>query len=576
MDYNSFLKVAIERGTQNPKLKKAMEDAKFQKAVYTGLGQEYILDQYRTKESKNQKEQRKRINISRTKHKSRQIENVIDQLEIMSAPSINVINPNKNIEKELNDYVYTECLSQLAFDYVKYYNLTDSMAFATCGVNEFDEIEYKVFEVNNIYDFKVTNKKLKLVVIKSERESSKQIVNDYHLYTDDMILTYENTKGRDQPEGSELVSIKKQSYYVSTTNTKMMFAFRLGFKLDMTNNQETTVSLMDSASELWKSLIWQGSELDVIDATHGIIQKREYVDRCGFRTKTDQGTVQCDSGLLMLNGTSTGKECERCNKGLITHTSSQDVLFYAMPKDPDQMVDLSKRSHTTIIPLHLLEYKKESIKETEEEIIKTIFNSSMVTKDEIAKTATEKTIDLQGIYATLNQIGNQVSQCFSWMVKCASYIKYQVDSDVIHGYTLSLKLEDIQSLSAKRKALIESNAPSILIKAVDMAMVEKENMASPVSVERFNIWESLRPFGDKTTNEVQAILSTLPDTFRDKVLYNFFSRVRRNIDINNDKQFYNGTIETRKKLVDDEVDEIIKELEELDNNKRVNFEGLSG
>lgn len=576
MDLNKFLEDAIKRKTPNTKLAKPVKDARFQRAVYTGQDQEYILSRYRTKESKTQVEQRNRITNTRTKHTARQIENVIDQLEVMDKPSIKVINEKEEIARGVTDFIYDECLGQLAFDFVKYYNLTDANAFVVCGVNEYEEIEYRVLEVNNVYDYKTLNKKLKFVVFKSERKIEKNIVYDYSLYHHKGVLLYEDVRGKERPEGSNVVQVDKDRFYTTSTETQMMYAFRLGFKEDMTNNQETTVALGDSASELWTSLIWQGSELDVIDATHGIVKQFAYARRCTYRNKTAQGETSCNQGKLMLNGALTGNKCpNNCVGGLVTHTSNQDIILYEMPKGDADLKDLSKLIHTEFIPDNMLSYKKEYIKEIKEEIIKTMFNSSMVTKDEINKTATKVMADLTGIYATLNQIGNQVTQCFIWMARCASFIKYGVDSDIIHGYTLSLKLDDMFSLADKLKALQESNAPIVLQDAIKMAMVEKQNMASPVFVARYSIWESLKPFSDKNKDEVQQLLSRLPDVFRDKVFYNFFSRIRSKIDSNpnSDKDFYEATQEKRMTLIDNEIDLIINEIKEVTpDHSRVSME----
>lgn len=64
--YKDYFIQSVLRDKPNAKVAKAIEDAKYQKSLYSGNGQDEILLKYREKESINQKEQRKRITISRT------------------------------------------------------------------------------------------------------------------------------------------------------------------------------------------------------------------------------------------------------------------------------------------------------------------------------------------------------------------------------------------------------------------------------------------------------------------------------------------------------------------------------
>jgi len=575
MDYIEFLEAQILRDGVNPKLTKAISDARFQKAVYTGLNQDYILEQYRVLESEPQKAQRKRITTTRTKHTIRQAENVISQLEVMDKPSINVINESENIAEDLMSFIIKENINDLAFDFVSYYNMTDANAFVTCGENEFEEIEYKVIGVENLYDYRIVNKQLKLVIFQLPRKlESGLTVNDYKMYTKDSVVSYVNIQGT-EIEGKQTVTIEGNTFVVDKIDTQMMYAFRLGYIDDMSNNQETCVSILDAASELLRSLIWQGSELDVIDGTQGVVKQFAYANRCQYRIKTDEGVSACVGGVMNIHGTPSGGICPKCSNGLQIHTSSQDIVHFPFPTGDAPLPDLSKLTHTVFVPTHILDYKRAYLREIKDDIIKTFFNSSMVTKDDHNVTATEKKIDLQGIYATLNQIGKQVSKCFIWMVRCASYIHHNKDSDVIHGYTLNLTLEDVFSLSEKRKALLDSNAPNILLKAIDMAMIQKQMMGSPVYIARYGIWESFRPFSGKPPMEIQQILATIPNTYRDKILYNFFDQIKATIEREQEDIFYKADSNGQLKIIDSEIEKIRVQLNsELSSAERVDLKDL--
>lgn len=111
MNYYDFIKKAIERETPNKGLEKVYEDAIFQNRLYRGKDLDEIITDYRKNESKNQKDQRKRITIGRSKHLIRQIGNVFDYLKMMDSPVSNIITTDKTYKDILeNGYMITICM----------------------------------------------------------------------------------------------------------------------------------------------------------------------------------------------------------------------------------------------------------------------------------------------------------------------------------------------------------------------------------------------------------------------------------------------------------------------------------
>lgn len=556
--FEQFLEEAIARNTPNVLLKKAVEDAIYQKKLYTGTGQDEILTTYRTKESDSQKLQRKRITITRTKHVVRQIENVLNQLDIMDKPAVSIITPNEKNKEYLEEYIYNNNLSSYAFDMVKYYNLIDANTYLCCRKNKYGDIEFKPITSENIYDVYSVNGVLKAVIFKFPRENQGQTVYDYEMYTGSEVIIY--TAATSDYNGLGIIKTNV-NYYVETIQTSQMFAFPLGYTQDTTVNIPTYVSILEAASELFKSLIWQGSELDVDIATHGILQKFAYAKKCNYQQRTDNEMTSCAGGYLYKNNMPTGTKCHSCNgTGLQIHTSSQDIITYPMPDDPTHFMRLSDLTHIVFSPAGTFDFKKQNIKELQDEIIRTVFNSSIITKDEIAATATEKVIDLQGIYATLNMLGKNVSDCFIWMVECISAINNFKDVEVIHGYTLNLKLESVETLALKRKQMLEANAPVEIIRGIDMAIIQKQHMDSPAYVNRLVVWEQYRPFTDKTDQVTMQILAGLPPTNKYKILYLFWGTIKRNIETEYGDDFFDYDDKRRQEIIDAEVEKIKVEL----------------
>lgn len=571
MNYiEAFIK-SINRKQPNAMLKKPVKDAEFQSSIYTGKNQDAILHEYRKRESNDQKAQRSRITISRTKHTARQIENVINQLDTMDKPAINVIHPNENIQDSLLSWIYNNNISSLAFDFVKYYNIVDANAFIIGGVNEFEELEFKAYPVSCVYDFHVVNKSLKYVMFTSKRTYDKQEVTDYMAYTSDGIYKFVDKKGAatvyDLTDAQDI-----EGFYLLYEETKMNFAFPVGFIRDSTSDFKTYNSLLDPASELFKSLIWQGSELDTTKATHGIIQKYAYAKPCGYEIQTETQHQLCNGGYLDIDGNPSGIKCNACKgSGLNIHTSSQDIIMFPFPTDPSNTMKLSDLTHTVEVPTGFLDFQKQEIEDLKDEIMRTVFNATTVTKDEIAATATEKVIDLQGIYSTLNQVGAQTSELFIWMceVKCA--VEGIEGAEFLHGYTLNLKLESVETLADKRKKMIDSGAPNEIIKSIDLAILQKQHIDSPQAIDRFSIWERYRPFSDKSDSATMQIVSSLPNTNGYKILYNFFGSIKTNIMSQYGADFFDFAHERRQQIIDEEVAKIRETLIESEQLNRPNI-----
>jgi len=551
---------SIERKTPIKVLDKTIKDADIQRRLYSGKDLDKILFDYRKRETEPQKEQRKRITIGRSKHLIRQIENVIDQLDIMDKPAINVIHKDDSISESLLSYIYNENISKLAFDYCKYYNLVDANAWIVCRQIE-DEVIFEEILCNNLYDFKKQNGKYKYVIFRFERKVDKQTVFDFELYHNEGLLVFTHKAGNLRTDET----IMYGEYIVTEYKYSRMFVFPIGYNKDSDNGFNTFVTLIDPASELFKGLIWQGSDMDTELATHGIIQKYAYAQKCNWTFQGPENTVDCQGGFLYSNNINTNTKCSNCGgTGLVTHTTSQDIITFPLPNEgEDTPLKLSDLSHTVFMPDNVFTFKKQYVKEIEVAIMQTVFNNSVtLTQSEIQVTATEKVIDLQGIYATLNKFGNQVSEMFIWMMECYAELKDIKDVEFLHGYTLNMKLENVETLSETRKKLIDANAPVEVIKAYDLAILRKQHLDSPQFINRFAIWEQYRPFNDKSDFVAMQILSGLPNINRSKILYNFWGRIRKNIETVQGEKFFDMKDDKRKELINAEVDIIRAELME--------------
>lgn len=546
----------IKAKQHNPILEKAKKDYDFQYRLYTGLNQEDIITKYRIKESKPQKDQRNRITISRTKHKTRQIENIINQLDLLDKPAIDILHEtNINAVNDIKEWVYNNNIDKLAFEFVKHNNLIDANACIVAGLNEYGDLEFMVYNSNLLFDIYVLNDYIQYVCFKIERQTKEKKVDDYYIYTDNLMIKLIDSNGYTGQSQERI-----ENFFIERFETKVNYSFRIGAIKDPTNQLKTCISLLEPASELYKSLIWSGSELDTIKAAHGIIKRFMRTTPCTNVVYSTDGPLECMGGKMYRNGQAL-HQCDKCNgTGLAIHTSSQDIIMLPMPRPGEENISLSDLTHTEYAPDGFLNFIKDEIKEVQDEIVRTVFNATNLTKSDIAQTATEAIIDLQGIYATLNMIGKRVSDAFIWMVEVYCDIKGYEGISTLHGYTLNLKLETVESLSEKRQKLTESGAPIEVIKAIDMAILQKQHIDNPIAINKYAIWDKYKPFNEKSNEQINAIISGLPNINYHKVLYNFFGTIKQRILDKVGNSFYEITHERRLDLINEQVNVLIEQL----------------
>lgn len=535
-------------------LNEARKDAQYYRIIYTGRNQKEILKNYRINETDIQKTQRYRISVNKTKALVGTIENVLDQLNLMDTPVINIIKEEYEKDdpdiKDVENFIYENDIRDLAFKLTKYYNLVDANAFVTARINKFGDFVFDVVESSNVAGLYTANNMVKYVVFKYDYTEDSKAITKFELFSKDEIIVADWVDGK-------LMQIESKP-------TKCMLAYRLGYLLNSETKFKTCCSILNPASELFKGLIYTASDLDVDLATHGIIKRSEYSPPCKFASNTGSGRVFCQTGELHDSSGGTGIKCPSCNgSGLKIHRSSQDVAVYPLPDRVkfDELPKLPDLSHTTFVPTSLFEYRQKHVDKLKEEIVESVFNRSIITKSEVAMTATEVSIDLQGIYATLNALGLQVSNVFIFMVEAyAREFKGYEGIQVLHGYRLNLKLETVESLTDLRSKLVGANAPIEMIKAVDLAILQKQNADNPGYVAKFSTWEKYRPFSDKSEQAVIQILSGLPPTSRYKIMYNFWGEIKSNILDKLGESFYKLKPEDKQAAIDEQVNLITAAL----------------
>jgi len=513
--------------------------AKTCKMYYTGKDDFEELTNYRFLETDNQKKQRNRITIRRPKHVCMQIENTLDLLHTLDKAIVNVSHESETKTEILDKHIYEINVSQQAFDYVKYYNIVDPNTFLICYKDELESICFDAVESENIFDFKIKNDRVEYLIIKMGGDL-------FRIYTKDFIADYKGIAGKEP-------SLIDNTY----KPTSMCFAYHIGYIKNSETKFQSFKSILDPAFNMLKQLLWDGSEYDVIKATHGIIKQFNYAKKCNYQSATDDGHEYCNEGNLMLGETYKGS-CKVCNgSGLKIHTSSQDVIYLREPEPGQEQTKLADLIHTVFIPDSILQNRKVDLMEIEDKIQRTVFNSNQVTREELVKTATQVNQENKGVVSALQKMGNKVTETFIWMVECIASIEGIENASIFHGYSMDLSIETLDSLFAERERAIKAGVGSEVVDTIDRSILKKQHLDTPEYLARVELWETFKPFRDKTPSEKLGIVAMLPDDNRFKILYVYWNEIKNNVLFANEN-FYELEREKQKELINAEIDKLIE------------------
>ncbi len=312
--------------------------------------------------------------------------------------------------------------------------------------------------------------------------------------------------------------------------------------------------------------------MDTIKATHGIEKVFQYAPTCDFSNIIEGTHYTCNNGYLYNHDGEVKSQCPSCKgSGLKIHTSSQDMIYFPAPLTGAPETSLSNMIHVVHMPESVLQMMRNDIESIEDKIIRTVFNGNSVTKDEVAKTATEMAIDQKGVYAALNKLGNKVSDTFIWMVEILADVYKANNTSIYHGFSMELNLDTLNNMFAQRKLAVDSGASNDVISVIDYSIIKKQHMDNPTYLNAFSLWESFRPFKNLTESERNSIIFSLPDNNKYKVLYIYFANIKANI-LRANENFYDLNYEQQKALIDAEIQSIIDSMPMIE--ERVTFEDL--
>jgi len=460
-------------------------------------------------------------------------------------------------------------------------SLIDPNAFLIMDFRDFDAFQnqipdtYGVFVAcDDVVDFEyLPNDDLNYLIITRaysfyDKDGKQVDLVDYYGYLGNDILIFEEYhEERQHPAQAEMDKLGTNGYMVYSVNPKagQVQAFRLGYIKDPITHYKTVVSPLDNAETVVRDLNNDKSEYDQTKRFHVFPQKLQYVDDCPGESSVDGMVQGCRNGL---NGI-TGSTCKACGgTGLKPiHFGSSDVLLYKMPKYKDETqstIKLSDMIHYAKPDIEIIQHLSNEIEKEKLSIIRAIFTTQSAVKPDgevkIESTATEFLIKNDDLNNILLPFCQHKVKFYKFVIRqIALFNDIAEDLVIVFEYPESLRMESVEELQAKFALLVSSGVtPSLLNKAED-AIAVKMYIDDTDSLNRYEIWNTHRPFRNWKESDVQFAIGNGSVPKHVEILWANFEYIQGIFE--EDPTFFNKKFPERAKMIRVEAEKLVSELE---------------
>lgn len=332
-------------------------------------------------------------------------------------------------------------------------------------------------------------------------------------------------------------------------------AIRVGTVRDLYTRGRTRVPLIHNAKAYFDKVIKTISEFDLTNCLHVFPQKIQYSELCpGYMEQDgeDSHLVGCNHGF-----DPTGERCKACNgSGFQVHKSAMDIIQVAMPRDMKDLVSLENFLVYKHPPTELLEFQKKlALYEFRDLAQRAVYNSELFSQDEVTKTATEKSIDLDTVYDTLKPFSEHYSEVYCFIMRCIAAFQNLSSGFVVeHTFPNDFKMKSTAELLAELKIATENGSSSHIKKAITRDIVRKYYVDDPEEVLRIETKEKYFPFGSKSQQEIAYILANGLCTQESAVLYTHYDQIFADLEFENpEPSFYQLEETKQRKLLETKV-----------------------
>jgi len=546
----------------------------------TGDGIDEKITSVRTRESKQQKEQRVRITKPLAPVSVEMIKKYFRKLRKTDGVKKNAKwrNENqtakRNLETALMDFYAGQTVESYLFDVLEDYTFLDPNAFLVINrENVIDEqgritgvrvypTEYPSETIRHyqyrhgILDWLLIEEKTTEVVRRMEQD-----VSEFRMYGPGWVLhVLEYVAERPNFEGYTDTEIAIQGttksryfvYRMYENGTTEVPAIRLGAYLDGRTKSKTAITPMEPVKPLVEKLISIGSLHDLTVFLHSIPRRKELVEQCNYHD--NETGYYCESGWLTKD-----TPCPRCKgTGDKSITSEQDMIRILLPANftPDDIPDLAKMAHTESADVDLLRWQQEKIDWLMKFIVYATMTRDAVTMAEVSRTATEMVLNNQEAYDKIQPYAELYSQAYMLIARVTA--QYQDAADglmVSHHFPDDYQFETESELLDKLEKAKNNGAPYDYLSRLKQMLIRRQTR-SVEEAERAKAWDKWLPWPDMSDEMLSLLLTDRDPRDPKRVLRENYYQIRTEIEQETNGLFYLLAYDRQREVIEAKVAEV--------------------
>jgi hypothetical protein len=528
---------------------RVVKDSILYTQLSTGEDSDKLLKQFVMREDDHMFEQRKQLTQEITSAVIKTLSDV--NYKIPRSPGVTKVyeyrdNPEKqkDLENILQVFNGTKSWSDYLDSRVLDLNDTDPNAWiviesdSTDGTERLNPYPFEVSSSEAI-DFKYINNILQWLLVQNaikykDKDGKDKDGFKYTLYTTDSWIKFEQidpslikSMMEDNViyefEGIYYVKISNDLYVISlgkyNTGGKVP-AFRVGSNVDKFTKGETYVPTWNAAKSYLLKTIKAVSELDLATALHVFPQKISYVPQC----------KKCHG-----NGYIDNDKCPVCDgSGKEISSSTQDAITLTLPSNPtpEELVNLNNIVNYVSFDTGVPKWQDEYIDKLIVKCKEVVFNAGVFNKEDINKTATGVGANKENIYDSLYNLARFYTNTWRFGIETISNITGLNDGlTIITNVSKDLKLKTKADYLWDLKQAKDANASQSIMNNIEQDIIRVDFEDNPTMFNKHMTMAYFFPFSGKNDAEIASIISMLPDTDYDKVLWMYYSAIFREIEL---------------------------------------------
>lgn len=558
-----LLKSIIAENKRHKDYKRVCELAETYYKMRTGDGIDTLLQQIVSRETDDEFEMRKKLTnsiipptLSSTRLPFQKVVRKRPKVRKIDWETGDVENKKSIVEQKIENYWGHRSLEEfLEYAFIEY-NFTDPNAFLITEFDEFNPVTEKaspypfIASSEEAIMFEYKNNILQYLVVRQKGEGLTYTI--YLGYDTVRFTEVESaffTEVIDEiPTGEDIAG---RFYRIETFQPKAskVPAERFGYLPDAVTQGRTFVSVFHDVIPYLNKILKNDSELDLTTAMTAFPQRFRYVSPC----------PDCSGGRLpdgSICGTCGGTGKEQL------HSSTMDVVTLDLPRDKEDMIDLEGLLVYKSPPLELLKFQQEYVDSLRASVYLLMFNKELLTRNELANTATEVHITEDNLNDTLRPFSVALSAMWCLVVTdIATFTDFGDGLIVEHLYPEDFKFKSQTELMDELKRAKDAGASTSTIAAIEDDINEILYADRPEELKIMRIKNNFNPFRGYSEESVRMLIAANLTTKFNAVLWANLESIFNDLERENVVWIYDMADEVIREKVYQKCREYIEQLE---------------